>query len=311
MGFVYAVLLGILSMALLSCGEGSGRIIGNSKDQPKEDVIPEAERLAALEKICAQYQPTVSGLTAVISRRNNLESIGVTADPLPANRHFTWEADDSITVHNPLLDSEGELVEFEFEWINQFTGNANIPLLDPAGDPIRHSGNVYSGPGSEEGSTIVTNFATLYEGKIINTSAETKHYYFAVRSDDGSVLMIRQEGRWGGEWRPVIDNDVNTAPQLMCSSADDLVTLAPGEIIDFRYFHRQAGGGFAVSLLWMDWGSEVKQAPGELIHINCDTVTSSIDEVFEVVPPSAFYSDLGLIPQGWTDECYELGYGAF
>lgn len=293
MGLKRMLVISFLGASLAACNAGGSGVIGNGNGNQQSQQTEE-ERLAALEAVCSQIELPGSPLTAVVSNPSNARVIfGETG-------HFVYDPVD-ILINEPLLDDQAEVYEFLFDVIHQ----PNETLLNNKGEIVRQIDNVVTTDGS--GTAVTTNLAVMWEGSWRNLSSESVSYYFGTRADDGVFLEIDR----GDGWETLIDDDIGTAPKLRCSPADDPVTFAPGEIIQFRFFFRQGAGGSAVSLYR-------KEAPnGDVIDpvgARCE-LTSSDAQVqadgFEVIPSDFYYASGGSLPEEWTDECYELGYGVF
>lgn len=309
----------LASILVVGCDGGSSGIVGsggqNQSNTSEETEISEEERIAQLTAVCQQAVPSEEyPIQAVVSTDTSLPTGGL------IGQYFIGEFAENPVNASPLLDNEGLERIFDFNQINQFVGNpsnGDFPegLLDKDGQLIRYD-NLKMPSSSESDNVVDELFGVLYTGSIVNNTNETKYYYFAVRSDDGSILQFD----FGSGWENIINRDIGTGARLMCpDDVNDLIEMAPGEVLDFRYFFRNGTGPFAVSLLWKDWGSPTPAASLEDIITetddNCETQQMSEqrlnDAGFFVIPEENFYRELGSTPEGWTDECYELGYGEF
>lgn len=262
-----------------------------------QSYVTDPDDLAALEAICAQAEIPGLGLSAIITRGTS----GTISN------YFSGNIAEGYQALLPLTNQNNEILIFDYDQIH-------TPSSGSVADQNDVLIELASTAGTEtmvvaDGSPFQFDFAFLYEGSIINNSGEKKSYYYATRSDDAA----RMEVKIRGNWRQITDQGP-TGVRLVCSPPEDLITVDVGEIFDFRVIWTQAGGGHAMSLLRKEIVDHLPVDSPSAIDPACGqnaSIAALESRGWEVVPPEVFHASRGLIPEGWTDQCFELGFGAF
>jgi hypothetical protein len=187
----------------------------------------------------------------------------------------------------------------------------NVPARAFSEGFLFRNGAALADPRDPSGNTILTEYFSLkFQGRIKVPASLAGQYYFALISDDGSVMDISQNDHYSR----LIDNDGNHPQKMGCPQAANLVNLAADEELPFRILYYQGPRlHIALQLVWKKVNSALSNPIDPLCGVTANNLfqdstqpnspptanwNALVSRGWSVVPPEVIF-----LPEGQTNQC--------